>query len=941
VVASIAGSERRLLGIELPVDDDLLMRVRASVGARLFGLQPRDVGRYALLAELGRGGAGTVYRAFDPVLDRHVALKLLHGAVPTPAGRARLVREARVLAGLHHPNIVEVFDVGIADGRVYIVTELVEGGDLASWLARQRDVASILSVFAAAGRGLAGAHARGVVHRDFKPSNVLLTPGGVAKVADFGLAKQNHADSLPEVERSPPLWTPSDPDATTLRTRTGVVLGTAPYMAPEQHQGLEADERTDIYAFCVSLYEALHGQRPFAGRTLGELEAAKTAPAIHRGPEIPPWLSAVIDRGLQPDPGERWSSMDDVLRHLERPRRWPELVTAAAVFVAVVAFATQTSETRSCENATTRPFAATLDAVRAELGPGSEALEPLDAAARDWTDAWDESCRYDETEGRAALFDARSACLRRSANTLEAIARTLPRADARRRARAIVALDRLPSPRRCLDPDGEEQRGEASDADLAIARARLLLDLGDYVEARDAARDALALAGEGPDLPAAVFWYGKLTADLSQYHVAAEELERAHWLAAAAADDVLTARSAIELFRVHALGLGQLAAAETWRRHASTALGRADVPAEVTTRYHVVAAAVEFTTGDAEASLREADAAVRAARAIADPSSPIAAQAGRARGEALFRLGRYDEALEVLAARLEADEAAFGTEHPETVMTLGWVGIVLTQVGRKEEAVSVLRQAADRADAAYAPTSRQRVATRQMLAEVLHQADRNAEAAEVLEEALSLVPAGDGSDPHFLTILHVTLGIVRAHLGQFDEAERVLNRALTHAQETLGVRHVETAFVMEGLAQLERERRRPAEAATLYEAAAEIFGERGSAAEHWRETCRVNAAETWLQAGEHARAEASFRSLLEQPPADPAREGRWSAGLGASLRGLGRADEAVPHLERGLQLLDDSASSADKAWVRDELAAARTAAASTRVGPGRPKRPAP
>src|SRR5690606_1441989 len=236
------------------------------------------IGRYVVLAPLGRGAMGTVLAALDPELDRKVALKVLHETA-RGGDRARLQREAQALARLSHPNVMILHDVGTwvdpAGGRhVFLAMELVVGHTLSDWLASApRSVDAIVAVFAQAGRGLAAAHAAGLVHRDFKPHNVLVGSDGRVRVTDFGLARSFGEDTRPPITvdtHTGPISLPELALHETL-TRTGEWVGTPAYMAPEQLQGGAADPRADQFAFCVALYEALHGQRPFAGRTPGEI----------------------------------------------------------------------------------------------------------------------------------------------------------------------------------------------------------------------------------------------------------------------------------------------------------------------------------------------------------------------------------------------------------------------------------------------------------------------------------------------------------------------------------------------------------------------------------------------------------------------------------------------------------------------------------------------
>jgi tetratricopeptide (TPR) repeat protein len=638
----VAGAD--LLGVELPLGEAFVLRMRESVGARLFGCDRKAIGRYILECTLGRGGSSTVWLARDPALDRKVAIKLLHAPIAAAAAQARMLREARIVAALDHPNIVEVFDVGIAGDQVYVVTELVEGGDLGQWLARPHDRDEVLAVFAAAGRGLAAAHAHGIVHRDFKPSNVLMTRDGIVKVADFGLAKRLDTAGEPEPDLAP---TPSTSGAmdTTFATRSGLVLGTAPYMAPEQHQGLEADERTDIYAYCVSLYEALHGRRPFHGETLADLEHAKLAQSVVFDPSIPARLQELVRVGLRADPTQRWSTMHEVVARLEAPsRRLPIALVALGVVGVAAAVLPAALEEEACESIETAPFDPAIGAFAGsapEARLGREALARLEAASSQWVAAWEQSCRTHATDNDADALASRTACLHRAGRAFETVARALPDQHPERFGNALSMLDELAPPADCLAPDGSTAR-EPSATSIALERARLLDELGDYAAALDAAREAVESA-DARDLPAALAWYGRLQASLGRYPDAADDLERAYWLAAAAGDDESATRSAIDLLQVQALGLGRYADAEGWKRHALAALQRSEPTAELTLRYHAIAARVALDTGDPRTSLREAEAALEAARAL--PEGSIAHSAAvRAHGDALARLGEHVEA---------------------------------------------------------------------------------------------------------------------------------------------------------------------------------------------------------------------------------------------------------------------------------------------------------
>jgi serine/threonine protein kinase/formylglycine-generating enzyme required for sulfatase activity len=378
-----------------------------------------------ILERVGSGAMGVVYGAYDPELDRRIALKLLKGddaSSQGEMGRARLLREAKAMARLAHPNVIAVHDVGVFEEQVFLATEFLSGGTVRSWLAEEpRTWRQVLAVFIAAGRGLAAAHAGGLVHRDFKPENLLLDKEGRARVVDFGLARESSvlagggggldtengatvaiarkapvvagsidtpaaspagsaasaaskddggaaADNVrapgPEAARRALLDAAAREEAArqaatgnnaaaaaasrnapaTSRldtlTRTGALMGTPAYMAPEQFLGEQMDERTDQFSFCVSLYEALFGERPFAGDTLLSLSFSVTEGQLRPLPkdrDVPTWIRRVVMRGLRKDPKERWPSMAALIAALEDDpavrRRRRMIAAAGAVLV--------------------------------------------------------------------------------------------------------------------------------------------------------------------------------------------------------------------------------------------------------------------------------------------------------------------------------------------------------------------------------------------------------------------------------------------------------------------------------------------------------------------------------------------------------------------------------------------------------------------------------
>jgi len=308
------------------------------------------LGRYEIASKLGSGGMGVVYRANDPDLDRVVAIKVLHdgpdGSRPSELLQQRLMREAKAMAKLSHPNLVTIYDVGSINKHVFIAMELVDGKTLRAWMAEPRHSwRERVRVLIDAGKGLAAAHAAGVIHRDFKPDNVLI--GRHVQVVDFGLAR-NVVDSGEFSGAANRALA----GATNL-THTGALIGTPAYMSPEQHRGDPTDERSDQFSFAVTAFHALCGYRPFDGETVAEISTAVLKGELRPVPETAEFPAEVFDvlaRALSTNPMERYPSMLAMIAALERaaapkqvhrrPWLFPSIVTALAALIVIVVIAT-------------------------------------------------------------------------------------------------------------------------------------------------------------------------------------------------------------------------------------------------------------------------------------------------------------------------------------------------------------------------------------------------------------------------------------------------------------------------------------------------------------------------------------------------------------------------------------------------------------------------
>ncbi|HEX3766207.1 MAG TPA: protein kinase [Kofleriaceae bacterium] len=345
-----------------PANDSAAVTYQRLTSASSVGELPRRppssgdrLGRYLVLSTLGAGGMGVVFAAWDPQLGRKIALKLLRSSVASSSkdARTRLRREAQAIAQLSHPNVVSIYDVGTTDdGALYIAMEFIEGDTLTSWLrSYPRTWREIVDVFRQAARGLLAAHSVGLLHRDFKPDNVLVGGDGRVRVTDFGLAR---SVLLPdEAAHATPVMSALD----VALTATGTVLGTPRYMPPEQLTGPDLDARSDQFSFCVALYEALYGRHPLPGGTsVAMLDQGERAALPPAGSKVPTAIGRAVQRGLERDRVRRFPSMGALIDALEvKPRRSPLRYAGFATIATLVAGATTAAVLAQQQRVPTEP----------------------------------------------------------------------------------------------------------------------------------------------------------------------------------------------------------------------------------------------------------------------------------------------------------------------------------------------------------------------------------------------------------------------------------------------------------------------------------------------------------------------------------------------------------------------------------------------------------
>ena len=697
---------------------------RSSLGPRERDLV---ISRYRLLSRLGAGGMGLVYLAYDPSLDRKVAIKLLRPGgddhEPEAEAHARLHREAQALAKLSHPNVVAVHDVGTYDAHalyghgaregggqgVFLVMDYIEGVTLERWLAeRPRSWREVVAAFLAAGHGLVAAHAVGVIHRDFKPSNVLVRADGSVHVFDFGLARS--AGPVPVQTREPTGDSLHEPFSSTLSsplTQYGAFVGTPAYMAPEQRGGEEVDERSDQFSFCVALYEGLCGNRPFSGENIYALEMAKAGGVIdppRQKPDLPKGLLRLVVRGLAAEPRDRWPSLPILLAELDRQlRRRRGRIFATVLGVALVgaglgAYAATRAEV--CSGAPEAFADAWGEAPRATVAAAFAATGlayAADTAARvderlaDYRTRWlavhTDACLAANVRRNQspALMDRRMLCLQQRRDELLALLSVFAAADPDVVEHAVTAVRALPGPETCADLEALA-RAEPLPADpalaLALGEARRRLaaanaehNAGRYAAGRTIASDVLAVAirlGDRHLKAEAERALAGLELGLSDHVAGERDLSAAYFDALALGHDMLALDAALTLASLTGDTLARPADGLRWARHADALLDRVGHPLIAEGRLHVARGAIADRSGDYEAAAlayRAAIATLERAAPDADAGDDLAIAIGNLAANR-GTCGHYDESLALSQRALAMNIAALGPAHPAVATVL-------------------------------------------------------------------------------------------------------------------------------------------------------------------------------------------------------------------------------------------------------------------------------
>jgi tetratricopeptide (TPR) repeat protein/predicted Ser/Thr protein kinase len=845
----------------------MMVRARASAPVAPAGAEPDRrllahgtlVGRYEIQRVVGLGAMGVVYAAHDTQLRRDVAVKL----VRAHSDQERLLREAHALARLRHPNVITVHDVGTAGDRVFIVMELVQGTTLTERLRGTRRIADIVPLFVQAARGLHAAHAAGLVHRDFKPDNVLVGDDGRVSVTDFGLARDSEVGELAEAT-AVAQEVPADAGRATTITRSGAIVGTPAYMAPEQHLGKTSDARSDQFAFCVALFEALYGKRPFEGRDLRELAASVTRGDVVRvTPErrVPRRLARLVMRGLATAPENRHPSLAALADQLEARR--PVAIVAAGAGVAAVAAIGLYAARGGHHEPPCADSASLVDDVWGVMDRGTlvarfSSLRPLeatmiDSSARvvdDWSASWRlarrAACTVDGAQRAARL-----GCLDHSLAELRAQLAVWRSGDGEVVDRMLAAATALPRPEGCdthtaaaIDPGVGEQ----------IARLDALDRAGQATHATASVTSLLAAAEpRGPaSFGAALVAAARIEHASGDLAAARTHLQRAAHEAGLAADDatlfdaVLTEAAVVSDQGRPLDSLGMIGAADALAVRAR--LDREEAIARQ--RGRALNAAGKSTEAIPELERALAAASARADR---DPSAraDLAAALG-ALASAHIGLYHYDKAYELLSRTRDIEQAIYGEHHPELANTLHDLATTEARLGKYDDALKHLERAKEIFVATYGARHVKPALTDVSIGNLFMQQNYDEDAREQFKLALATLTAVLPADHPLLGNVEEGLGVVEGKLDHCKDAIPHHERAITILEHS-GVVGTEVANIQVNLGTCLSEVGRYDEARTAVEKGLAGFDAAGIADVDRAEPWAVLADIAWHQ-GQKPRA---------------------------------------------------------------------------------------
>ncbi|WP_375767390.1 serine/threonine-protein kinase [Archangium gephyra] len=933
-------------------------------GARPDGAAPEaptlgrgtPLDRYVVLEPLGEGGMGMVYAAYDSVLDRKVALKLLppgglDGGPEVSSGRARLLREAQAMARLSHPNVVAIYDVHQHDSQVFMAMELVDGQTLLQWeREKPRSWRELLTAYLAAGRGLAAAHAAGLVHRDFKPTNVLVGKDGRVRVTDFGLARPHNAPA--ELGAEPPA-----PDTGPIKghsllelnlTQRGAVMGTPAYMAPEQFRGATADARSDQFSFAVSLWEALYGVRPFEGTSSSERRENVLAGRINPPPpysKVPPWVMRALLRALNTAPDARYPSLDALLAILERDpalvrRRGLAIAALGLLVTGSAALAWTTWNQRQAQLCTggaaklvgiwDAPRKASIE--KAFFATGRDyardtwvrVREALDTYTHDWQEMHQDTCAATRIRGEQseAVMSLRMACLEGRRQELAALTEVFSDADETVVEKAIFATSSLRRLWGCADvealmsevkpPEDATTRRSVEAVRAQLARVKALTEAGKFKEALELATDVAQRAptlGYKPVHAEALFMQAWVQIISGENKGVPPLLTEALWLAHASRHDAVAAASSVRLMGYYNQR-GPVEEATRWQEFAQASLDRLGENGELRAIYYNNRGLAFYQQGNFAEAYESFDKAFALAEQTLGPAHSTTLRYSTNSLAALGNLDRMDESLRALETLVSVGERNLGPLHPFLVQPMMNLSNTYVMQGRLVDARRILDRVREILKRAFRPNSEEWAHYHLAAGELDSEQGRDAESLEHYEEAARLYRTLTG--PESTDALQSLVRVAEAQmalerLGQSEKTfQQVLELTKTKTKkDPQQQEHIYTQ-ALGGLATLHTVRGQHDKALKLRQQVLELR-EKFLGAEHFNTSLiRMDIANSQLDLGQPARALALFEQVLTlfEKTADMESPvgALLMAGKGEALRKLGKVSEALPLLENALQI---------------------------------------
>ncbi len=824
-------------------------------------LEPGEiVGRYVILNLIGQGGMGVVYTAYDPELDRKIALKLLL-TTDEEAG-SRLQREAQAMAKLSHPNVVTIHDVGTHRGQVYLAMEFVDGLTLDAWLKEHTpEWATILEVFLNAGDGLAAAHAAGLVHRDVKPENIMISDDGRVRVMDFGLARADQPTPLGLTGKHPNLARLARSSILSSDlTQEGHLVGTPLYMAPEQWLGLPTDARSDVFSLGIALWEALYGVHPFPSESPAGVAVAVTEGQLHPPPPrttVPPWLRRVLTRALANDPADRWRSMRDfveALRDDPAPRVRKLLFGGLALATALAFFVSwhldRNRQARECERAGASIIDVWSPEIAAEarsamlatkVGFAETTSTSAQAMLDDYADAWsktrEETCVAELRDGADPKLQRRiDACLDDRRDALEALVSSLRDADAGAVEGAVNAVATLQQPETCADANrlgAYEELPEHLEADARallqqLAAIRALTRASRFDEATaaaeaaklDAAQTRLALLEIRAGMTA-----GEVAESRGDYPAARQEYEAALFAAGRSGADELAAEASLALAWISGVRLAEYDLGRAYARLGQMWLERLDAPATDLRwhRYHHILGSLYDEQADHEQAREHQEKAIAIAEAALGPRHPQVSTSVNNLGIIFRALGESATARVHFRRALELRESAYGPDHPAVAAVLANLVNAETDLGNFDEAMRVLSRTLEIRERSFGPDHLEVASTLLNIARVTYERGDYRAALRDNARALAIQERELGPDHPRVTTNLFNVGVIKGELGDYDGAEAALSQTLARQLSTLDADHPRIGISYIALAEVAIERRDYASARAQVERALPIL----------------------------------------------------------------------------------------------------------------------